>query len=126
MYNLIIKTKFAFSETICEQLVEYFGLLEVIPYSDYYCVATAIEIKEEAKFFRKVVIFSTEPPVIIEKLLVTDLNSDIEGKVNFLHSIGLNGIVSEIKAPQNSLGDNIKLKDNLWAIVPWEFEKYDC
>lgn len=126
MYRLIINTKSDFDAAICEQLVNAFGKLEVIPYSDRFCIVQAIEIKDKNWLFNRAITFMLDHPESVLKMLLTASNEEMDSQVDLLQKIALNGFFSKIEPHQYVLGNNVKLKDNLWAIVPLEFEKYDC
>lgn len=121
MYRLIINTKSDFDAAICEQLVHSFGKLEVIPYSDRFCIAQAVEIQDENEFFHATNLFIQDNETSIEKLLLTSQNGNIEEQVGLLHRIALNGFFSAVKPSSFILGDVVKLDTLLWRITPLKF-----
>lgn len=123
MFRLIINTKSEFDAVFCEQLVQYFGKLEIIPYSNQYCLVQGIEIQDKEEFFRIARKFTTEVDVVI-KLLLSDYKGKVGDQVALLHNIALNGFFSVIEPPQLSFGDLVRLDKSIWHVVPLEFEDF--
>lgn len=121
VYRLIINTKSDFDATICEQLARSFGKLEVIPYSDRFCIAQAIEIQDENQFFHATSLFIQDNETHIEKLLLTDPNGAVKEQIHLLHRMALNGFFSTVKPSSFLLGEIIKVDNQLWKINPLEF-----
>lgn len=122
MYRLIINTKSDFDAAICEQLVHSFGKLEIIPYSNRFCIAQAIEIQDENQFFQVTNLFIQKNETSIEKLLLTSQNGNIEEQVRLLDKIALNSLFSAVTPPLFMLGEVVQIDDQLWKINPLVFD----
>lgn len=125
MYRLIVNTKTEFDSAICELLVSYFGQLEVIPYSDHYCLVQAIEIHDEKQFFQRTNIFMQDNESTVNKMLISSLNKEIDHQVSLLHRIALNGFYSSSKPPKFLMAEIFKVDSELWMICPLEFDYND-
>ena len=73
MYRLIINTKEEFDAEFCGLLTRNFGQLELIPYTNNYCVIEGLKNQNEDDIFDKAMIFFNEQNIFINKMLISNV-----------------------------------------------------
>ncbi|MFA7273425.1 MAG: hypothetical protein WC044_06125 [Crocinitomicaceae bacterium] len=118
LYRLIINTKSEFDTVICELLVSHFGELEIIPFSDRFCIVQAIKIDDEKEMFVKASEFTENNPEVFVRALLTMSKSTNDDLVELLYNTCYLGFFSDIEPPLELMGNQIRVENNLWTKMP--------
>lgn len=121
-HRVIVKLKQPLNRAICEDLTLYFGVANVVPLTENYCVIESYKTSFLPANFESLLQFIQRNKI---RAILAKVDGDFDYQFQQLKKCPMNALLCCFEPPNIILYSTVQVNKQLWCIMPWGKPVFD-